>query len=282
MEPLLNSAKPSRWWCSALSSPKFRIGSTSYVIPDHIIPNVEVLGPLVSDVELVLFESEEYGGNYPDGGQIEVLAGLAATHDLTYTVHLPLDLAFGEDQSAQERSMVQAARVIEATGNLRPYAYVFHMDGRRLGGRVDDDVLERWRAAGARAVAELCGLVDEPGRLCVENLEGWNPEAFAPLVEDLAVGRTIDIGHFWLQDQDPLEHLERWIDRARVIHLHGIAERDHMSLAHVPNEKLDPVVKLLLEAFTGVVTLEVFSMNDLTSSLDVLSRSMSRVLGVGR
>lgn len=37
----------------------FRLGTTSYILPDGLVTNVEFLGPLVDDVELVLFESEE-------------------------------------------------------------------------------------------------------------------------------------------------------------------------------------------------------------------------------
>ena len=51
----------------------FRVGATSYVIPDHILPNVEYLAPLVDDVELVLFETDEYGSNLPDTSVIERL-----------------------------------------------------------------------------------------------------------------------------------------------------------------------------------------------------------------
>jgi hypothetical protein len=67
-------------------------GATSYVLPDHILPNVEYLGPIVDDVELVLFETDEYGSNLPGPAEIARLLELAAEHDLSYTVHLPLDL----------------------------------------------------------------------------------------------------------------------------------------------------------------------------------------------
>ncbi|MCU0508776.1 MAG: sugar phosphate isomerase/epimerase, partial [Anaerolineae bacterium] len=36
----------------------FRVGTTSYIVPDNILPNVEYLAPLVDDVELVLFETD--------------------------------------------------------------------------------------------------------------------------------------------------------------------------------------------------------------------------------
>jgi len=124
--------------------------------------------------------------------------------------------------------------------------------------------------------------LDEPERLGIENVEAWDPVAFAPLVTALPVGRTIDVGHLWLQGADPVDHLEQWVDRARVVHLHGIAERDHASLAHVPSAELDRVTAFLAENFSGVVTIEVFNLADLTSSLEVLAESVNRVSGGGR
>ena len=73
-----------------------------------------------------------------------------------------------------------------------------------------------------------------------------------------------------------MEHLETWIDRARVVHLHGIADRDHVSLALVPPDRLDPVVDLLVTHFSGVVTLEVFDREDLRTSLAALRASIER------
>jgi sugar phosphate isomerase/epimerase len=257
----------------------FRTGSTSYVIPDHIVPNVEFLGPLVDDVQLVLFETDEYGSNLPDPGQIARLNELAEEHDLTYTVHLPLDLRLGDDGGDGHVSLIKARRVIEATRGLSPHAYTLHLDGRRLMSEHDDGVITHWQEASGRALELVSEWLDEPEKLGIENLEAWDPEAFAPLLDILPVGRTIDVGHFWLQGIDPLAHLERWIDRANVVHVHGIAERDHASLTHVPVEDLDRVTAFLMENFSGVVTLEVFNLPDLTSSLDMLAGSMSRVLG---
>jgi hypothetical protein len=43
----------------------FRIGTTSYIIPDDIEPNILYLSDVVDDIEIVLFESDEYS-NIPD------------------------------------------------------------------------------------------------------------------------------------------------------------------------------------------------------------------------
>ena len=123
------------------------------------------------------------------------------------------------------------------------------------------------------------GWLDDPARLCVENLEAWYPDAFAPVLAAAPVSRTVDIGHLWLRGEDPLPRLAAWIDRARVVHLHGVAERDHKSLAHVPAAQLDPIVAFLVQHFTGVVTLEVFNQEDFLSSQAALAASLARVGG---
>ena len=81
----------------------FRLGTSSYIIPADIIPNVEYLADKVDDVELVLFESDEIS-NIPDAGTVETLANLAARHGLSYTVHLPLDAPLGHaDEPVRKR-----------------------------------------------------------------------------------------------------------------------------------------------------------------------------------
>jgi len=234
---------------------------------------------MVDDVELVLFESEEFGGNMPDLGQLQDLNQLAVEHELTYTVHLPLDLCLGGGDGEEDRSIQQAKRVIDITRQLHPEAYTLHLDGRAIMRSGDPAVTEKWLSATGEALALLCDHVAEPSKLCIENVEAWDPEVFAPLLDELPVSRTIDVGHFWLCGEDPMEHLRRWIDRTKIIHLHGVVERDHASLAAVRGSELDRVVCFLLSRFTGIVTLEVFNMADLTSSIEALNSSIDRIAG---
>jgi sugar phosphate isomerase/epimerase len=254
----------------------FRIGTTSYILPDDILPNVEFLAPMVEDVQLVLFETDEHGSNLPDAALRQRLRSLAEVHDLTYTVHLPLDLRLGDGGAATDLSLVKARRVIEATRDLRPYAYTAHLDGNLLMQDPTAAELADWQTNALRAVENVLTWLDRPELLCIENIERWNPEAFAPVVEMAPVGLTADIGHFWLQRADPLAFLERWGERIRVVHLHGIDTRDHASLAHMPPERLDPVVDYLRCRFEGVLTLEVFNRDDLESSLDALKVALAR------
>jgi sugar phosphate isomerase/epimerase len=254
----------------------FRVGTTSYILPDDILPNVEYLASRVDDVQLVLFETDEHGSNLPDAALREKLRTLAEQHDLTYTVHLPLDLRLGDGGAAADISLVKAWQVIEATRDLHPYAYTAHLDGALLMQKPAAAELAAWQANARQALEVVLSWIDRPELLCIENIERWDPRAFVPVVEALAVGLTADVGHFWLQGADPLAYLDRWAERIRVVHLHGIAGRDHASLTHVPAERLDPVVEHLRRRFSGVLTLEVFNRGDLDSSLEALQASLER------
>jgi len=258
----------------------FRVGATSYVLPDHILPNVEFLAPLVDDVELVLFETDEYGSNLPDDDAIRRLLELAAEHDLTYTVHLPLDLRLGEGEGFDDLSLLKARRVIESTRGLEPYAYTLHLDGADLVSRSPTPaLLSAWRERCRRALMHVGESLERLDLLSIENVEGWDPEFFGPILDVLPVSRVVDVGHLWLQGTDPGVHLDRWVARARIVHLHGIGERDHSSLEHVDPKLLDPVVELLMGRFRGVVTVEVFSLGDFQSSMEALSASLQRLAG---
>lgn len=92
-----------------------RIGTTSYIIPDDILPNVRYLADKVDDIELVLFESEEMS-NLPDEKTIRELSLLGESHDLSYTVHFPLDIYPGSrDQQERSRFLRTIERIVTLT-----------------------------------------------------------------------------------------------------------------------------------------------------------------------
>ncbi|PJF30363.1 MAG: xylose isomerase [Candidatus Thermofonsia Clade 1 bacterium] len=251
----------------------FRVGSTSYVYPDDILPNVERLAADgdVGDIELILFEVDDGATNLPDPRTVERLGALAAQHNLTYSVHLPLDLALAADGSAQHQSLFKAERVIRLTQPLMPSAYVFHLDGQGVEA-------PNWVDRALRALEIVISWVGEPSLLAVENLETWSPHYLDPILARLPISRTTDIGHLWKMGVEPLSVLEAWLPRTRVIHLHGVGERDHKSLALMSADQLDPVIAALLRApYRGVLTLEVFETSDFFSSRAALLESVARV-----
>jgi sugar phosphate isomerase/epimerase len=256
----------------------FRLGTTSYIIPDDILPNVRFLVDKVQDIELVLFELDEGPNNLPSPEVVAELATLASEHDLTFTVHLPLDLRLGADGDERHVSVLKARRVIECTGELNPWAYVLHLDGQEVKDEATSGSLARWQAHAIRALEIVAGWAGGPERLAVENLERYPLDFVLPVIDRVPVSRCVDVGHLWLDGHDPVLYLHAALPRTRVVHLHGLAERDHQSLAHMPPEKINPVIELLLrENYSGVLTLEVFREEDFYSSVQALERCLAGI-----
>jgi sugar phosphate isomerase/epimerase len=260
--------------------PAFRIGTTSYIIPDDILPNVHFLAGQVQDVELVLFEVDDGPNNLPTAQTIQELYSLTQKHDLSYTVHLPLDLRLADATGEQHPSLVKARKVIERTQALAPWAYVLHLDGHEFIPNPSSPGLEAWQTAAARAL-ELVGVwAGGVERLAVENLDNYPPEFWSPVLERVPASRCIDIGHLWKDGVDPLPFLERHLERARVLHIHGIGTRDHQSLARMLPTQLDAVLALLIrKEYRGVMTLEVFGEEDFHSSMQSIQESLGRLMG---
>jgi len=255
----------------------FRLGTSSYIIPDDILPNVRYLAGKVRDVELVLFEVDDGPNNLPSQPVLDELIQLAGLYDLTYTVHLPLDLKLAEDGSTRDASLVKAKRVIDLTRQLHPWAYVLHLDGKEVRHSTDPAVLLHWQDQAVRALEIVAEWVGGPEKLAVENLEGYPPDFNQPVLDRIPVSRCIDIGHLWLDNVPVLPYLEKALPRTRVIHLHGIGERDHSSLSHVPAPELDAVFQKLTADYRGVLTLEIFSEPDFLTSLAALQASLERI-----
>ena len=251
----------------------FRLGTTSYIIPDDILPNARYLAGKVKDMELILFEVDDGPNNLPSAEVIDELVRIAEENDLTYTVHLPLDLKLGEDDSERDPSLIKAKRVIDCTRALSPWAYVLHLDGRSVRTSTDTGAIQRWQDQSVRALAITSSWAGDAGKLALENLETYPLDFIQPVLERVPVSRCVDIGHLWLDGHDPIPYLKAALPRTRVVHMHGLAERDHHSLACMPLEKVRAVWDELKHAnYEGVLTLEIFSEEDLVSSLEVLDR----------
>jgi sugar phosphate isomerase/epimerase len=250
----------------------FRLGTTSYIVPDDILPNARYLAGKVRDIELILFEVDDGPNNLPSAQVIRELREIASDHDLSYTVHLPLDLKLGEDGSARDQSLVTAKRVIDCTLGLDPWAYVLHLDGRAVRTSTDAELIRRWQDRSVRAleiVSEWAGSAD---RLAVENLETYPLDFIQPVLDRIPVSRCVDVGHLWLDGHDPIPYLQTALPRTRVVHLHGVAGRDHRSLAFMPREDVRAVFDELRRAnYSGVLTLEIFSEEDFLSSMEVIA-----------
>jgi sugar phosphate isomerase/epimerase len=258
----------------------FRIGTTSYIIPADILPNVRFLAGKVQDIQLVLFEMEDSLNNLPNADQIDELNDIASEHGLSYTVHLPLDLRLGARGSDLHLSLIKARRVIEATRALNPLAFIAHLDGREERNSTDLIELSQWQQQAADSLRQAAEWTGDIKLLAVENLEGYPVDFNDPVINLAGSSRCIDVGHLWLDNREPVDFFPGRIDQTTVIHLHGIKERDHQSLAHMTQKRIDGFFRTLLRSnFSGVLTLEVFSEDDFNTSLQTAADSLQRIQG---
>ena len=251
-----------------------RIGTTSYIYPADIITNVRKLAGRVSDIELVIFELDDRWNNLPDADTVREMASIASENGMTYTVHLPLDLRLAADDNGE--SIELALRVINATLDLSPAGFVIHLEEEPC--QLCEDT-GKWTRNSVGALEVLGRETGDLGKLCVENLESHSPEMIDAVLSGLEVSCCVDVGHLWKQELDPIPLLERWLPRARVIHIHGIADRDHKSLSLMSPSQLDPVVRMLRTGFDGIVTLEVFGESDFETSYEAFNESLERLQG---
>ena len=253
----------------------FRLGTTSYIIPADILSNVRYLAGKVQDVELVLFDVDDGMNNLPSKEEIDELRRVGSDNDLTYTVHLPLDLRLADDANARHASIDKARRVIDCTRRLDPWAYILHLDGKSVRHGASSGVMRHWQEQAVRSLEIVGEYARGVEKLAVENLEGYPLDFYEPVLKQNAVSRTVDIGHLWLEGHDAFTYLQEALPRTRVVHIHGIDGRDHRSLANVSQEKLLGVLsELVRTGYRGVLTVEVFSEEDFLSSCAAIQAVM--------
>jgi sugar phosphate isomerase/epimerase len=249
----------------------FRVGTTSYIIPADILPNVRELAPLIDDIELLLFEIPEMT-NIPSPASIRELRQLAEENSLSFTVHLPIDLQLGHSDDDGRRLSVDACKsMMEATADLDPFATILHVDAFDTTSREPTPAADiaSWTENVSRSIADILSTGVPSRHLCVETL-AYRFEFLDPIIESFDLGVCLDIGHILLYGFDLDEHLERYLTRTRVLHAHGIRDgKDHRGLEHLDPTALDRVLQALSAdaATPRVLTLEVFSEPHFTSSM---------------
>ena len=250
----------------------WRLGTTSYIIPDHILPNLNYLKDKVDDVELVLFESPDKSG-MPDFDEVKRMKSLAMDWDLSFTVHLPLDVHPGaEDEKNRRRCVDMWLRVIELTQPLDPLGWVVHLSHPPSP---DDLKWPLWQDQCLKSLDDLCRETDA-GKLCIENLN-YDHRWVWPWILEKGLSLCMDIGHLLVRNEDLFSCCDMWLRHVKIIHLHAVDQdgRDHAGLQHMQPQTLSALLRRFdrVDNPSLVVTLEVFSRKDLKGSLKALGEA---------
>lgn len=249
----------------------FRLATTSFIYPAGYSDNVRRLAPMVDEIELLLLESD----HLPDSTEVRQLQKLANDQDVSYNVHLPMDIRLGAvDAERRQRSISIVAQTLERIAPLAATTCTLHL-------AVDDTVqtgvdLKAWQSRCVESLEDLMQRTKVPSRsLSVETLD-FNPQWLVDIVEPMDLAICIDVGHLLRFGYDLASVVDLFQHRTAIYHLHGVAGgKDHLSLARLETDAANTLVPAL-EHFCGTVSLEIFNHRHLTESLDTLASLMSR------
>lgn len=255
----------------------FALGTTSFIYPDHILPNVKKLGLVFDEIELLVFESSPREV-LPSKKEVETLLALSRDLDVTYNIHLPTDVSLTCDtMKGRQKAVDTLLRVMALFTPLKPTTHTLHLEMPRdlkpvRGSQRQQRIwLENTRQSLGRLVAET----GDPGILSIETLD-YPFSLVEGLVAEFNLSVCIDAGHQIKYDYDLVKTFDTHQSRTAIIHLHGVdfsgeTVKDHTSLDMLP-EKYTHQVQAILGAFTGVVSLEVFNLENLNRSLESLAK----------
>ncbi len=247
----------------------FKLATTSFIYPDTYAANVSKTGPFFDEIELLFFESPSSETvSLPD--EIAELARLAPSLDLSYNIHLPIDRNICDsDPTKREAAIAGIHDVIELTAPLSPTSFTLHVP---FQGRTDErENIRFWREHAHQGISKLLK-TDIPSRkLAVETLDypiAW----LEPIITEFDLSICLDVGHLIVNQYPILDTYQRFFERICLIHLHGARQkRDHLSLDQLEPKHLEEVMRLLSN-YNQTVSIEVFNLDNLKKSLQVLDR----------
>ncbi len=275
----------------------FKLATTSFIFPDHIIPNVEKLGPYFDEIELLIFESRPKAV-LPSKKEVETLLSLSKQHHLTYNIHLPVDVSLSRGSVEDRKTAVnKLLDVISLFKPLNPTTHTLHLEmpeavladlpdknlqhkgdhGRQADGKA---AFKTWKNRVEENLAEFLSRTDDPTSISIETLN-YPFALIESLIADFNLSVCTDIGHGIKYGHDWEKTCRTHLSRLALIHVHGVdfsspAIKDHHSLDLLPENRLCRIMDFL-STYPGVVSLEVFNPENLIRSLAVLSKFFKNI-----
>lgn len=251
---------------------RFRVATTSFIYPADYITNVRRLSPVVDEVELLFFESQP--DSLPSEEELNQLAVMGNDLALTYNVHLPLDIdILTPPKHGQHTTVHRMADIIKWVGILNPTTLTLHLSCT-LSKPLKNDILA-WQKKTETVLYELLDVSRIDSRqISIETLH-YPPHWFAPIVNELNFAVCLDVGHVLRYGYDLEQVIDDYASRISIIHLHGVKYgQDHRSLLWLDRRSREIMVPFLME-FCGSVSIEVFSIEKLNTSLTELEQMMA-------
>ena len=226
------------------------LAATSFLWPATVRENCAGLEGHVDEVCILFFETGS-SLSYTE----EDLPPQLAELDLTYHLHLPLDLDW---EAGPERVFSTVRQLIAKISFLRPRCFVLHppRDPDALA-----ELLRLWRAEGW-----------EEELLYLENIKGNDLVRLWPVIQSSRCRVCLDLGHLLEYEQEQLLELPGIQERVSMLHLYAPSGERHVSLSRLSLAGRDLLFSLLHRlSRDAVIVLEVFSWPEFQDSLDIFT-----------
>ncbi len=243
----------------------FKLATTSFIYPDRIVPNVKRLGSVFDEIELLIFESRPFIPKFKDNNckkvnsqicsyktisrqttvinpidlidvlpskdEIRELVNLSHSLDLTYNVHLPVDVSLTDASKTERIKAVDTIkRVLELCVPLNPTTHTLHLefnyrktdkhnksdnynkaDNRLFDSDLSylesDDNLKIWREIARESLENLSLSLADPSIISIETLD-YPFEYIADIVDEYGFSICIDAGHLIRYGYNYYNHID--------------------------------------------------------------------------
>ncbi|MBU1195862.1 MAG: TIM barrel protein [Proteobacteria bacterium] len=255
----------------------FRLGTTSFIYPDHILPNVKKLGAFFDEIELLIFESCPETV-LPSKNEVNDLLAAAQDLDLTYNIHLPTDISLTcESLVKRQQAADMYLKVIERFEKLQPTTHTLHLD---MPETVKNSDRQMWQENAHDGLEKLLSGGMHPDIFSIETLD-YPFSIVEPLVNAFNLPVCMDLGHLIKYGDNIQEIYQAHQSRIPVMHLHGVefsgdTVKDHTRLDRMPETAFRTILDIL-ETYPGVVSIEVFNLENLKLSMKFLSQFFSDI-----
>lgn len=227
----------------------WRIAAPSFVWPGKVGENCYLLQDLVDEVAIVLFEKDACLA-YTDKDLPSDLNSL----NLTYHVHLPLDLTWS---LGGIRVFEEVKLLYNKVAYLKPWGFVLHPPNSK---KAFYSFYQAWIDHGFQG-----------SQLILENIEANDLVNMWSEIEKTGCSICLDIGHLLAYGQENILSLPGLYQRVSLVHLYGLEmEGRHMSLAHLSSEGKDILQSILGRISKDcVIVLELFDPDSFHESLNI-------------
>jgi sugar phosphate isomerase/epimerase len=271
--------RPRNRFKAALDTP-FKIGAPSIGFGKNLIENVRMLSGKVDHIEILLFHTPTLD-NFPSTAEIKAVKKLGDNEGLSFSVHLPASLEVASCHGdIRQRSIGMVVELIHAMTELNPTYHILHIPvtpptltavpGQYFTTR-NQKPFDGWAQRATDSLLAIQSRIGPHDHILVENIN-YSPSLLAGFWKSGLCDLCLDIGHLLLGRENVSNTTRQFMSAIKEIHLHGVInDEEHLSLSVIPEARVAQWIKLLMDAdFKGIVNLEVFSPQDLDTSLRML------------